>query len=60
MTPAQFFDKLMPAIAPLDPQQRATAFALALEHLRGKDEVDEALANKLADELRARFNRPLA
>jgi hypothetical protein len=38
----------------------ATAFALALDAMRGRDDVDEALAAKVAEELHRRFHVPLA
>jgi hypothetical protein len=60
MTHDQLFDKLMPVMGPLSDGQRLMAFAHVADAVRGKDDVDEATATRLLDELRARFCRPLA
>jgi hypothetical protein len=60
MTHEQLFDRLMPVMGPLPDGQCFLAFRHVAEALRGRDTLDEALANQLLDELRARFERPLA
>ena len=56
MTPtdAQFWDRLMPVIGQLEPQERARTFAHIIETTRGRD-VDGTLLDRLAAELRQRF-----
>lgn len=60
MTHEQLWDKLMPTVGPLTDRQRTLAFVHVAEAVRGKDNVDEATADRLLDELRARFCRPLS
>jgi hypothetical protein len=49
MTHEQLWDKLMPLVGPLH----------VAEAVRGRDDVDEALAAKVAEELHRRFHVPL-
>jgi hypothetical protein len=55
MTAAEFFDTIMPAIAPLPDRDRAVALAMC-----GREDVDEATADRVVEELRARFHGLLA
>jgi hypothetical protein len=56
----QLFDRLMPVMGPLPERQRTLAFVHVAEAIRGRDAVDEAMADRLLAELQARFCRPLA
>jgi len=53
-TDAQFWDRLMPVIGPLNPRQRTLAVAHVIDAVRGQD-VGEAMVGRLIEELRQRF-----
>jgi hypothetical protein len=60
MSLGAFWDKIMPLVGPLPERDRALALAMALDHLRGRDNIDDALAETVAEDLRRRFHVPLA
>jgi hypothetical protein len=60
MTIDQLWTKLMPTMGPLSARDGALAFAHVADAVRGREDVDEATANRLLAELQARFHRPLS
>jgi hypothetical protein len=55
MNGPQFWDRLMPTLMMVPDDQRALAVGHVLESVRGIDHADDAMIQRLVEELQVRF-----